>query len=234
MSYAVTFWKCEICQFKNDILTSSCKGCHSEKPEWLTGQYQSKIEFERGIFYSRVSSANMQRYEDCKAGKEMTREEELFAKFYNEEKVLVKDMGITELREHREQLAQIALEAKARLVATDDESRERKSKLKNREWVVSVDESNQVTSDAINAVKQRAARMSKADKLRKQLEAAGMDEAIINEMISNLERKATDSQLKTVTFKKPTVEVSAVVVQVNKPEDNGDKLPFDPSTLKFN
>jgi hypothetical protein len=159
----------------------------------------------------------------------MTPQEELFAKFYNHEKVLVKDMDHIQLREHREELQKIAFEAKARLVAADDETRERKAKTANKEWPVTDTQAPYDVSQAINVVKTRAARMSKMDKLRKQLQDAHIDEATINEMIGNLEVKATDGKLKTVTFNKPTTEVSAVQVR----EAAANDKPFDPSALKF-
>lgn len=163
----------------------------------------------------------------------MTPQEELFAKFYNHEKVLVKDMDVVQLREHREELQKIAFEAKARLVAADDEARERKAKTSNKEWLVTDAKPDYDVSNAINVVKKRAERMSKMDKLRKQLEAAGIDEATIKEMVGNLEKKATEGKLKTVTFQKPTVEVSAVQVKAEKNGDDTPKTPFNPASLVF-
>lgn len=160
----------------------------------------------------------------------MNDDEKLFAKFYNEEKVLVKDMDASQLRQHREELSKIAFEAKARLVAADDELREKKSKdKKSKEWLVST-ENTQTSSDAIAAVKTRTARMSKMDKLRADLRKSNIDEATINDMIRNLERKATDSNLKAITFNTPVVEKKITVVQVAKPVDY---KPFDPSKLTF-
>jgi len=161
----------------------------------------------------------------------MTEQEQLFATYYNKGKLLVVDMDDTQLREHREQLAKIATEAKAVLLAADEEIRERgaKKKLKEKDWLVTVDQS-QTASDAINAVKQRKSRMSAMDKLNQQLIAAGIDDETRKQMISDLERRATDKGLKTVTFNKPAVETA--VVQV-KAESNGEKKPFDPSKLSF-
>ena len=160
----------------------------------------------------------------------MTPQEELFAKLYNHQKVLVKDMDLIQIRDHREELQQIAFEAKARLTATDDEIRERKAKTNNKEWLVTETQPNQTATDAINAVKRRAVRLTKMDRLKEQLEKAGIDEATVKEMVSNLERKATDKNLKTVTFTKPTTEVSAVQV---KKEANETTVPFDVSQLQF-
>jgi transcriptional regulator of acetoin/glycerol metabolism len=161
----------------------------------------------------------------------MTPQEELFAKFYNHEKILVKDMNDSQLREHREELSRIAFEAKARLVAADDETRERKAKNGNKEWTVTPTESDQTTTDAINAVKTRKERMTKLDKQREYLEKAGLDENIINEMMKNMERRATEKSLKTVTFTKKSEETSAIQVKIEKPDE--PKEPFDASKLKF-
>lgn len=167
-------------------------------------------------------------------GKELTPQEELYAKFYNKGKLLVKDMDVTQLREHRDELSQIAFEAKATLAAADDELRERKAKGTNKEWTVTPTGPDQVTSDAINAVKVRKERMSKMDKLQSQLRTAGIDEDTIKEMVSNLERKATEKNLKTVTFSKPVIETTAVIVQAAKPTDEqiaADRPAFNPSSL---
>lgn len=161
----------------------------------------------------------------------MTPQEELFAKFYNHEKLLVKDMDVVQLREHREELQKIAFEAKARLVAADDENRERKAKTSNKEWLVTDAKPDYDVSNAINVVKKRAERMSKMDKLREQLAKAGIDEATIKEMVGNLEKKATDKTLKTVTFHKPADEIAAVQVKV-KPNGE-DSKPFNPLSLGF-
>jgi hypothetical protein len=219
-------WNCS-CKAYNDILTDYCWNCREGKPDYITGNYQAIIEIKRGIFLNygiyAISGIN-----------NMTPQEELFAKFYNQEKILVKDMDVTTLREHRDELSKIAFEAKARLVAADDETRERGSKTKNKEWLVTTDTS-QSSTDAINAVQARAKRLSKMDKIQKDLLAAGIDEETVKEMVRNLERKATEKQVKTITFNKPTVEVTAVTVEVNKPSvSNGEvKEPFNPANLKF-
>jgi len=161
----------------------------------------------------------------------MNPQEELFAKFYNIERVLVKDMDIQTLREHRQELQQIAFEAKARLVAADQEDKERKARTSNKEWLVTDTTQPYDVSAAINVVKVRQARMSKADKMVEQLRKINMDEDTIKEMVSNITKKATDSKLKTVTFNVPSTELKAIQVNPNKP--NGNSEPFDPTKLKF-
>ena len=161
----------------------------------------------------------------------MTPQEELFAKLYNHEKVLVKDMDTIQIRDHREELQQIAFEAKARLSAADDELRERKAKTNNKEWLVTESEPSQSVTDSINAVKRRASRLSKMDKTREQLRKAGLDEATIKEMIGNLEKVATDKTLKTIVFNKPATEVAAV--QVKEQANGAVTVPFDATKLQF-
>jgi hypothetical protein len=164
----------------------------------------------------------------------MTPQEELFAKFYNQEKLLVKDMDHVTFQEHRNGLQKIAFEARAKLSAADDENKERKAKVSNKEWLVSSTSSvvgEYDVTNAINVVQKRAARMSKMDKLREQLQKAGIDEETIREMVSNLEKKATDGKLKTVTFTKPTVDISAIQVSTEKVEKS--TTPFDPASLSF-
>lgn len=67
-----------------------------------------------------------QRIVDYKGELELTAQEELFSELFNHEKILVKDMDTLMLRAHREELAKIAFEARARLTAVDDEDNERK------------------------------------------------------------------------------------------------------------
>lgn len=160
----------------------------------------------------------------------MTSQEDLFAKFFNHEKILVKDMDMAKLREHRDELAAIAFEAKARLVANDDELKDRSSKSKNKEWLLPV-EGDQISSDAINAVDKRKQRMSKMEKLESQLKSAGLDDDVVKQMIRDLERRATDKDIKVITFNKPSVETSAVTVKTAKPTE--DVKPFDPSSIGF-
>ena len=207
-------WLCKDCNFTNDDLTLYCRVCNVESS--LSHYLRGLVAIKRGIFLDWGY---------------MTPQEELYAKFYNKGKLLVKDMDITDLREHRESLSQIAFEAKATLAAADDELRERKAKSGKKEWLVTPTQLDVTTSDAINAVKVRKERMSKMDKMREQLKKAGIDEETVNEMIRTLERKATASNLKTITFQKPVTETAAVQVQIKKESEPAAKAAFDPSSL---
>jgi hypothetical protein len=115
----------------------------------------------------------------------MNPQEELFAKLFNHEKSLVKDMDMLSLRAHREELARIAFEARVRLTAADDEEKERKksSKAENRgfERNLNIDETS---SDAINKIKNRQGKLSKMDKIKEGLIKMGMSEEAADKVIS--------------------------------------------------
>jgi len=116
--------------------------------------------------------------------KDMTPQEELFAKFFNSEAPLVAAMDSLTLRAHIETLSEIALEARAKLSSAlhEEDNRARKGgKTFGLERSVSTD---QTTSDAINAIERRNQRLNKKEKLRKSLEAMGVDSKDIDQIMS--------------------------------------------------
>lgn len=223
-SVGLNHWTCGICKSYNDILTNHCRICQSDKPEWLSFEYQAVVELKRGIYLHRIKS-----YRIDGDIQNMTPDEELFKEFYNHEAILIKDMDLLTLREHREKMAHIAFEAKARLTKDDDEIRAKAASTKGKAWLVTSDDTINV-SDAINAVKTRSVRMSKMDKLKKQLESAGIDDDTIKEMIGNMERKATDKNVQAITFNAGSKNGREIVAIVEKPED---AKPFDATNLKW-
>jgi hypothetical protein len=115
---------------------------------------------------------------------EMTPQEELFSQLFNHEKILVKDMEILELRAHREELAKIAFEARARLTAVDDEERGRKKserEVRGFERSLNTDEA---TTNAINAIKDRQKRMTKMEKIQAGLEKLGISTSDATKLMS--------------------------------------------------
>lgn len=198
-------WLCKPCDFENDDLTVSCKICNSDSP--LSHYYRDLVAIKRGVFLEWGY---------------MTPQEELYAEFFNRGKLFVKDMDITQLREHRDKLSRIAFEAKATLASAEEELRERKAKTspKVKDWTITPNDTNLtsgVHTDAINAVKIRKERMSSIDRMRSKLLSAGIDEETVNEMIKGLERNATEKSLKTVKLGsiQPVVVPTA---QVKEPE----------------
>lgn len=216
------YWNCPICKAYNDGLNTECVICYTEAPEHITGYYQGLLQISRGIFlkygvYSYMNDA-----------------EELFKNFYNAQRILIKDMTLSELNQLRAELSKVAYEAKARLTATDDDLRERKAKDKKSPWLVSTDDNVNV-SDAINTVKTRQSRMSKMDKMREQLMKTLDDKDLVDEMIRNLEKRATENNLKSATFdsKKPLIVENQVTEKSVVMIDTAEKPVFNPSNLKF-
>src|SRR6266850_1991034 len=130
-------WICPRCNEELGELNAICEYC---KVNDNTIVYNPDKWFIRDI---RINSI-------CK-GETMTPQEELFSQLFNHEKVLVKDMDTLTLRAHREELAKIAFEARARLTAVDDEDNTRKKnndkKPKGFERSLNTDET---TTNAIN------------------------------------------------------------------------------------
>jgi hypothetical protein len=115
---------------------------------------------------------------------DMTPQEELFSKFFNHEKVVVKDMDLLTLRAHREELAKIAFEARARLTAVDDEEKQRTKKERGKGFTRSV-QTDDVTSDAINTIKERQGRLTKMEKAYQGLIDMGVSPEDAQRMTSN-------------------------------------------------
>jgi hypothetical protein len=121
----------------------------------------------------------------------VTPQEELFAKFFNAEKVLVKDMDVLALRAHREELSKIAFEARARLTAVDDEERARKPKKDGKATGFSASlEPDSIASDAINTVRDRQKRLTKQEKLLENLKRLGIDTKDAESIMSSGKIKA--------------------------------------------
>lgn len=96
----------------------------------------------------------------------MTPQEELFSRLFNHEINLVKDMDTLTLRAHREELAKIAFEARARLSATDEEEKQRKKKASSAPTGFSRNlNSDDISTEAINNIKDRQKRMTKSEKI---------------------------------------------------------------------
>jgi hypothetical protein len=114
----------------------------------------------------------------------MTPQEELFAELFNgyKTKPSVNAMTDLELRAHREELSKIAFEAKAYAHAVDDILKERKPKgPQGFARSVNIDD---VSTDAINTIKERQKRMSKADKIQAGLEKLGISTADAAKLMS--------------------------------------------------
>lgn len=159
-------------------------------------------------------------------------QEEKYTKLYSRAKLLVQDMTSEQLIDHIEQLEDIAFTAKINLRAAHDKKREDDAKKRSKEWITTSERPDQSVTDAISNVKVRAQRLSKLDKMRNQLRAAGIDEDTIKEMMKSMEARATEKQVKAITFQSPSGEKQKEIIIFEKPKDE-DNQPFDLSNLTF-
>lgn len=120
----------------------------------------------------------------------MTPNEELHAKFFSEEAVLVQGMSDVDLDEHIHSLEEIAREAKARIMASTEEKRNRKAKAGNKAWRIEPNGPDPTVSDSLNKVNQRSARMSKLEKMRDKLAELGIPDSEIEQMVSKMVSQA--------------------------------------------
>ena len=209
-------------QSRLDEVTSQLEDADTSKEEdWLVKQIEA--EKQRRVAAEQILAKKTENH------KNMTPQEELYAKFYEKGRVLVKGMPDLELNEHIKSLQEITFEAKVSLQSALDEKKERIAKVTKKEWLLTDTTVNPNVSEAINAVKLRQARMSKMDKIRADLAKAGLDDSTINDMVRGLEKKATDGKLKTLTFNRPTKEITAVQI----PASAGEKKPLDVSSFGF-
>jgi len=165
-------WECPQCLGELGDYNAYCEYCLFESDNTII--YNPDKYYIRDICIYALSQG----------AKSLTPQEELFAQLFNHEKVLVRDMDTLTLRAHREELAKIAFEARARLTAVDDEDQTRKRKssngsVKGFERSVNTDET---TTNAINAIKERQKKLSKKEQVQEQLkklyEMAGSSDAV--------------------------------------------------------
>lgn len=184
-------WNCPVCLAELGEYNGWCEYCKVDD----VIVYNPDKYFIREICIYHIS----------KGDKPVTPQEELFAELFNHEKVLVKDMDVLTLRAHREELSKIAFEARARLTAVDDEEKDRKNKnsaAKQQGFSRSVN-TDETTTNAINAIKDRQKRMSKQDKIQASLEKLGISStdaaklmsagAILGRLKNKIEEKPSES-----------------------------------------
>ena len=156
--------------------------------------YLHERESELGNFILRCMAADVSnRAAFIKSGMDVTGlfivtpQEELFADFFNNEKILAADMSILELRAHREELSKIAFEARARLTAVDDEERTRKAKAQKEKGPTGFSTSlqtDEITTNAINRVRERQKKLTKQEKTVEGLVKMGMDRKEAEKLVS--------------------------------------------------
>ena len=147
-----------------------------------------RVEIDRGIYDSHGILARYH-WDWEGRGKKLqmsTPNEDLHAKFFNEEALLVVNMTDVDLDEHIHELETIAREAKARILAATEEKRTRKAKAGNKAWRIEPNGPDPNVTDSLNKVKQRSQRMGKLDNMRAKMSALGLSDADIDAMMSKM------------------------------------------------
>jgi len=150
-------------------------------------QFEVRLgEFQRRIYEARNHNKAIciKHRVDITGLFEMTPQEQLFAKFFSAEAVLVSTMDNLTLEAHRELLVEIITEARAKLTAVDRERDNRRSNGRKISVFESSINTDEKTSEAINAINQRAVRLSKAEKVLAGLIKMGIPEAEAQQMMS--------------------------------------------------
>lgn len=158
-------WICKQCGLNNVNIVLHCY-CGNERSEFEP--FDSVDEIISNQRLKKIDDAINFVFRSESERSSMTPQEELFSKLFNHEMMLVKDMDILTLRAHRESLAEIAFEARARMTAVDKTEESRKHELRDKNKPTGFARSintDDVTTNAINAVKDRQKRMSKSEKL---------------------------------------------------------------------
>lgn len=155
--------------------------------------FDSKFEKELSRFTIKVLRVREEKVRFCRKHRidtgswpKMTPQEELFVKFFNQTALEIKDLNDIELQAYREELSLIALEARAKQTAVieEDENRKKKRGRKLTELEQRSVTTDETTTDAINAINRRSAKLSKMDKVKKSLMEMGMSEAEAEQIIS--------------------------------------------------
>ena len=179
--YSSQNWTCTKCNEENGEYNGYCEYCFYDYSIYIYNPdpyYIREIRISH-ISEDKVNNENLSPEEFEKVidlNDKLTPQEKLFSKLFYHEAHLVKDMELLELRAHREELAKIAFEARARLTAADSEENTRKKKSSDGkptgfERSLNTDET---TTNAINAIKDRQKRMSKQEKIQAGLEKLGI------------------------------------------------------------
>ncbi len=198
----------------------------------------SNTELTHQIYHLSCEIQNAQftdRLIKNKQNKNMTPSEQLFAGFFQNEKSIVPDMDDSQLEEHISALEQIALEARARLYAAEDEKRERKSK--NKKFTVSGDNET-LTTNAINAISERNKKLSKREKMIENLiKSIGCSRSEAEAMIPDTDKMSLGKAIKKseaiekLANQLPTRNIESTVVgdmiaNALKSTKSADSKPF--------
>lgn len=148
----------------------------------------------------------------------MTPQEELHAKLFNSEVELVKDMDLLTLRAHREELAKIAFEARARLGADDEviKSKEKKDKGDKPRGFSRNLQMDDISSNAINNITERQRKLSKDEKMIERMRTKlGISEEYIQSTIMSNMNIHKQIQAKEIEAAKAETKAAKAVEPAN-------------------
>jgi hypothetical protein len=139
------------------------------------------IHYMRNVMSNEPNGLNGEDLiKSIESNERMTPQEKLHAKLFYHETLLVKDMDTLTLRAHIEELSHIAFEARARHgAATAEEHKRAKGDKKAQGFQRSLN-TDPTTSDAINIIKERQKKLTKAEQLKKNLEQIYKDMGLAN------------------------------------------------------
>lgn len=170
-------WNCPHCNEELSLLNAYCEYCKANDDITI---------YNPDKYYVR----EIREYHIINGAQKVTLQEELFAELFTKHiNILhpwVKDMDILEIRAYRERMSLIAMEGKAAVYAADQAEKEviKGKKItgpRGFEKSVNTDES---TTNAINTIKERQKRMSKAEKIQEGLEKLGISTADAAKLMS--------------------------------------------------
>src|SRR5260370_16188104 len=164
-------WTCPICQNELGELNGYCEYCKVKSSiiVYNPDKYFIReicIEHIEGYVMSKEGLSGEELLAEIEANTRMTPQEKLHARFFYHETILVKDMDRLTLRAHIEDLSKIAFEARSRhgAAVNEDKRRDKSSDQKGQGFSRSLN-IDEVTSDAINAIKERQKKLTGKEKM---------------------------------------------------------------------
>lgn len=191
-------YRCKLCNGYNDITQhGDCIYCQA----FISSNLDETVkQLSYAIRLLRTGEFHFMKHEELI---------ELHTKFFNAEKIAIKDLDDLAKSERRELLRLIVVEAKAKLTAHDEDEREQsaaKAKVR-KDWLLSSSSADPLISDAIGAVKERKKRMSEADKLQAKLSNLGVSGKELDEIVATAIRNKTGAAITSPPYSaKPRAE----------------------------
>lgn len=220
-------WHCLRCDAKNQNSFKHCYECLK-----LGVRVKRLFRFEYycsdGILAAMSDEYrfNILRISREARGKPLNPKEELYAKLFNHETVLVSDMDDLTLCAHVDELQKIAYEANVRYAVSKEEKDKRNSK-KNPKTFHTAIEMDDASRNAINTVKKRQEKLSLYDKMHANLmKIPGMTEEVATQTLSAgrlLEIKNKSVDKSPIPLKFENTPAQKVAVEIAKAEEKADE-----------